>query len=124
MGQSPPFEKMNSEILITLIYDALYRLGFKAKHSGFFYLSYSVLLCVDAGTDQIPDERLHAEVARHYRTSPEIVDARIHAAILNVWKTDRDRMQVMMERRSERRPSDREILAYLYRYITGQHLKS
>lgn len=123
MGQGPLFEKMNSEVVITLIYDALYRLGFKAKHSGFFYLSYSVLLCVDAGTDQIPDERLHAEVARHYRTSPEIVGARIHAAILNVWKTDRDRMQVMMERRSGRRPSDREILAYLYRYITGQHLK-
>ena len=37
---------MESEALIVLIYDALYRLGFKANHTGFFYLTYAVLLCV------------------------------------------------------------------------------
>lgn len=114
---------MNSEALIPLIYDALYRLGFRANHSGFFYLSYSVLLCIHEGTDQIPAVRLHAEVARHYRTSPQTVSTRIHAAVAKVWKTDRIRMKDMMGDCLERCPSDREILAYLYRYITEQHLE-
>ena len=114
---------MNSEALITLIYDALYRMGFRANHSGFFYLSYSVLFCIQEGTDQIPDMQLHAEVARHYRTSPQTVSTRIHAAVMKVWKTDRIRMKGMMGDCLKRCPSDREILAYLYRYITEQDLE-
>ena len=114
---------MNSEALVTLIHDALYRLGFRANHSGFFYLSYSVLFCIHEGTDQIPAMRLHAEAARHYRTSPQTVNVQIHAAVVKVWQTDRARMKAMMGLCSERRPSNREILAYLYRYITGQDLE-
>ena len=114
---------MNSEALITLIYDALYRMGFRANHSGFFYLSYSVLFCIQEGTDQIPDMQLHAEVARHYRTSPQTVSTQIHAAVTKVWKTDRIRMKAIMGDCLKRCPSDREILAYLYRYITEQDLE-
>lgn len=114
---------MNSEALITLIYDALYRLGFKANHSGFFYLSYSVLFCIHEGTDQIPAMRLHTEVAQHYRTSPQTVNDQIHAVVAKVWKTDRIRMKAIMGDCLKRRPSNREILAYLYRYITGQDLE-
>ena len=114
---------MNSEALVTLIHDALYRLGFRANHSGFFYLSYSVLFCIHEGTDQIPAVRLHAEVARHYRTSPQTVSTQIHAAVTKVWKTDRIRMKAIMGDCLKRCPSDREILAYLYRYITEQHLE-
>ena len=114
---------MDSEALITLIYDALYSLGFRANHSGFFYLSYSVLFCIQEGTDQIPDMQLHAEVARHYRTSPQTVSTQIHAAVTKVWKTHRIRMKAIIGDCLERCPSDREILAYLYRYITEQHLE-
>ena len=114
---------MNSEALITLIYDALYRMGFRANHSGFFYLSYSVLFCIQEGTDQIPAMRLHDEVARHYRTSPQTVSTQIHAAVTKVWKTDRIRMKAIMGDCLKRCPSDREILAYLYRYITEQDLE-
>ena len=114
---------MNSEALITLIYDALYRLGFRANHSGFFYLSYSVLFCIHEGTDQIPAMRLHAEAARHYRTSPQTVNAQIHAVVAKVWKTDRIRMKAIMGDCLKRCPSDREILAYLYRYVTEQDLE-
>lgn len=114
---------MNSEQLITLIYDALYRMGFKANHTGFFYLSYSVFLCVQEGSGRFSAARLPVSVARHYRTSPETVNTQLHAAVIKVWKTDRDRMEAMMGHRLERRPSDTEILAYLYRYITGQTLE-
>lgn len=114
---------MNSEALITLIYDALYRLGFRANHSGFFYLSYSVLLCVSAGTDGIPTVCLHTEVAQHYRTSPQTVNDQIHAVVAKVWKTDRIRMKAIMGDCLKRCPSDREILAYLYRYVTEQDLE-
>lgn len=114
---------MNSEALITLIYDALYRLGFRANHSGFFYLSYTVFFCIHEGNDQIPAMRLHAEVARHYRTSPQTVNVQIHAAVVKVWKTNRIRMKAMMGDCLGRCPSDREILTYLYRYITEQGLK-
>ena len=114
---------MNSEALIPLIYDALYRLGFRANHSGFFYLSYSVFLCVRAGTDRILAVWLYTQVARHYRTSPQTVNDQIHAVVAKVWKTDRIRMEAMAGHRLERRPSDTEILAYLYRYITGRTLE-
>ena len=111
---------MESEALIVLIYDALYRLGFKANHTGFFYLSYAVLLCVHAGTDQISDVRLRTRVAWHYRATTQTVKDRVHAAVTKVWETDRARMEHGMGHRLERRPSDREILSYLYRYVTGQ----
>ena len=114
---------MNSEALITLIYDALYRMGFRANHSGFFYLSYSVFLCVRAGTDRILAVWLYTQVARHYRTSPQTVNDQIHAVVAKVWKTDRIRMKGMMGECLKRCPSDREILAYLYRYITEQDLE-
>ena len=114
---------MNSEQLITRIYDALYRMGFKANHTGFFYLSYSVFLCVWEGSGWFSAAQLPVRVARHYRTSLETVTTQIHAAVIKVWKTDRDRMEAMMGHRLERRPSDTEILAYLYRYITGQTLE-
>ena len=114
---------MNSEALVTLIHDALYRLGFRANHSGFFYLSYSVLFCIHEGTDQIPAMRLHAEAARHYRTSPQTVNDQIHAVVAKVWKTDRIRMKAIMGDCLKRCPSDIEILAYLYRYVTEQDLE-
>ena len=114
---------MNSEQLIIRIYDALYHMGFKANHTGFFYLSYSVLLCIQEGSGWFSAAQLSAKVARHYRTSPETVTARLHAAVVKVWNTDRDRMEAMVGHRLERRPSDTEILAYLYRYITGRSLE-
>ena len=114
---------MNSEQLIIRIYDALYRMGFKAKRTGFFYLSYSVLLCIEEGSDRFSASQLLVKVAKHYRTSPKTVSAMIHAAVIKVWTTDRDRMEAMAGYRLERRPSDTEILAYLYRYITGRTLE-
>ena len=114
---------MNSEQLIIRIYDALYHMGFKANHTGFFYLSYSVLLCIQEGSGWFSAAQLSARVARHYRTSPGTVTAQIHAAAIKVWNTDRDRMEAMVGHRLERRPSDTEILAYLYRYITGRSLE-
>ena len=113
---------MNSEQLITQIYDALYRMGFKANHTGFFYLSYSVFLCVQEGSGWFSAAQLPVRVARHYRTSPETVTARLHAAVTKVWNTDRYQMEAMMGHGLESRPSDTEILAYLYRYITGRTL--
>ena len=62
-------------------------------------------------------------VCRHYRTSPQTVSTRIHAAVMKVWKTDRIRIKAMMGDCLKRRPSDREIIAYLYRYITEQDLE-
>lgn len=115
--------EMNSEALIVLIYDALYRLGFRANHTGFFYLSYSVLLCVRADTDQIPAAQLRAEVAWHYGTTPQTVKDQIHAAVTKVWRTDRAQMEHAMRQRLERRPRDEEILTYLYGYITGQDME-
>ena len=101
----------------------LYRMGFKANHTGFFYLSYSVLLCIEEGSDRFSASQLPVKVAKHYRTSPETVSAMIHTAVIKVWTTDRDRMEAMVGHRLERRPSDTEILAYLYRYITGRTLE-
>ena len=114
---------MNSERLITQIYDALYRMGFRANHTGFFYLSYPVFLCVQEGSGWFSAAQLPVKVARHYRTSPETVTTQLHAAASKVWNTDRYRMEAMMGRCLKSRPSDTEILAYLYRYITGQTLE-
>lgn len=114
---------MNGEILITWIYDALYRMGFKANHSGFFYLSRSVFLCIYEGSNRIPAARLRAEVARHYQTTPQTVKKQIHAAVTKVWRTDPAQMEAMMGHPLESRPSDAEILAYLYGYITGRKLE-
>ena len=114
---------MNSEQLITRIYDALYRMGFRANHTGFFYLSYSVFLCVQEDSGLFSAARLSVRVARHYRTSPETVTTQLHAAVTKVWNTDLYRMEAVMGRCLKSRPSDAEILAYLYRYITGRTLE-
>ena len=74
--------KMKPEELITLIYDALYRLGFKGDCTGFFFLSYSAFLCATRPEDAPATPAwLYPIVAHYYHTDMQTVRAHIRTAI-------------------------------------------
>lgn len=110
---------MDDETLLTQIYDALYEIGFKANHSGFFYLSHAVFLCVRESDRWTSEMELWSAVAQHYHTTPQTVKTQLHAALTTAWRIHKVQMKNKIGDRLDRQPSDTKILAYLYRYITG-----
>lgn len=107
--------------LIVLIYDALYRIGFKADCTGFFFLSYSTYLCLyELKTCNVISERLHFRVAEHYNTTPDIVEQHIHSTILKVWSTNPWKLNQLGEHCSATYPSETEIIQYLYQSMENQ----
>ena len=106
------------ELSIALIYDALYRMGFKADRTGFFYLSYSVYLCLlspEAG--MFSREWLYPKVGRHYRTQLPNIRQQVDRQISRAWRNGKKKMEEIAERPLEKCPNDMEIIRYLYQFM-------
>ena len=110
------------ESSIVLIYDALYRMGFKANCTGFFYLSYSVYLCICRPGPVIIDTGwLYQKVSRHYGTPLATIQERVRTAVTTAWRTHRQQMEEIAGCPLKKQPRDTEVLAILYRYITDRY---
>lgn len=106
------------ELSIVLIYDALYRMGFKANSTGFFYLSYSVYLCILYPETRIfSREWLYSKVERHYRTQLQNIRQQVDREISRAWRNGKKKMEEIAERPLERCPNDVEIIRYLYQFL-------
>ena len=107
------------ELSIVLIYDALYRMGFKADSTGFFYLSYSVYLCILYPETRIfSREWLYPKVGRHYRTHLPNICRQVEEAIFRAWCGGKQNMEEIAGRPLKRCPNDMEIIRYLYQFVT------
>lgn len=106
------------EFSIVLIYDALCRMGFKADRTGFFYLSYSVYLCIlYPETSTFSREWLYPKVERHYRTQLQNVCQQVDREISRAWRNGKRKMEEIAEHPLERCPNDMEIIRYLYQFV-------
>ena len=112
---------MKPEELITLIYDALYRLGFKGDCTGFFFLSYSAFLCATRPADAPATPAwLYPIVAHYYHTDMQTVRAHIRTAITRAWRTRGDQIKAGMGPSQRRQPTEWEMIGFLQ----GQILQS
>lgn len=114
--------KQELKLSITLIYDALYRMGFKANSTGFFYLSYSVYLCVCYPDDKMfSREWLYQKVGLRYHTHLRDIHQQVETIIIRAWKKDNKKIAKMAGQELEKRPSDMEIIWYLYQFVMAQY---
>ena len=105
-------------ISIVLIYGALYRMGFKADCTGFFYLSYSVYLCLlYSGIRVFSREWLYPKVGWHYRTHTENICRQVDDAIFQAWSRGKREMEKIAGCPLEKCPNDMEIVGYLYQFV-------
>ena len=108
---------------ITLIYDALYRMGFKANCTGFFYLSYSLYLCFCCPEPKtLSTGWIYPKVSQHYQTRLQNIRPQIEAAISRAWQKDDKKIAEITGRSLEKCPSDIEIIWYLYEFIAAQYI--
>lgn len=105
-------------ISIVLIYDALYRMGFKAECTGFFYLSYSVYLCLlYPGIGAFAREWIYPKAGWHYHTNVENICRQVDDAIFQAWSNSRREMEEIAGCPLEKCPNDMEIVGYLHRFV-------
>lgn len=77
LEENPPLSK---------IYDILYRLGFSADYTGFFYTSYAVWLSVRQPERLLLVTKwLYPDVARHYGTNWLTVERNIRTVASVAW---------------------------------------
>lgn len=111
------------EFSIVLIYDALYRMGFKGDRSGFFYLSYTVYLCITrSASTSLTTDWLYQAVAGHYHTTTETVQQRIEKSIARAWRTHPRQVESIAGHPLERCPRDTEVIRYVYRYLMDKYV--
>ena len=105
-------------ISIVLIYDALYRMGFKADCTGIFYLSYSVYLSVlYPGIRAFSRAWVYPKVGWQYHTHEENICRQVDDAIFQAWSRGKREMEEIAGHPLEKCPNDMEIVWYLYQFV-------
>ena len=65
-------------MVLTEIYDLLYRLGITANYTGFFHMGYAVKLCCERPERLLMVTKwVYPEVAKHYQTNGRAVERNI-----------------------------------------------
>ncbi len=104
---------------LTQIYDLLYRLGVTANYTGFFHVSYAVLLA-----SQQPDRLLlvtkwlYPDVARHYNTTWKAVERNIRTVIAIVWRSRRALLCELAQGELPSKPRAAQFLCILTNSLT------
>ena len=71
------------------VYDLLYRLGVTANYTGFFHVSYAVILCIERQERLLLVTKwLYPEVARQYGTNWKAVERNIRTVSGVIWRSN------------------------------------
>lgn len=96
----------------------LYRIGLKAKHSSFFYVSYALFLTAQqSDSPHLSTEPIFSMVAKRYNTTPECVVEGVRRVIADVWKMHRELLLALSPQPLEHRPKPKEFIAILLPHI-------
>lgn len=99
---------------MTDINDLLYSLGLTANYTGFFHMSYAVLLCVEQPERLLLVTKwLYPEVAKLYKTNWKVVERNIRTAGDVIWRENQFLLEEMAHRKLERKPRNAQLLAIL-----------
>ena len=98
----------------TEIYDLLYRLGVTANYTGFFHMSYAVMLCAEQpGRLLLVTKWLYPEVAKQYRTNWKAVERNIRTVGDIIWRENRPLLEELARRPLEGKPRNAQLLAII-----------
>ncbi len=104
--------------MITKIHELLGRLGITANYTGFFYVSYAVLLAVeDIERLSLVTKRLYPEVASHYNTTALCVERNIRTVIHTAWAQNPQFMSQFTNGQETGKPTVSQFIAILTTYI-------
>ena len=74
-------------MVLTEIYDLLYRLGITANYTGFFHMGYAVKLCCERPERLLMVTKwVYPEVAKHYQTNGRAVERNIRTVGKVLWE--------------------------------------
>ena len=77
-------------MVLTEIYDLLYRLGITANYTGFFHMGYAVKLCCERPERLLMVTKwVYPEVAKHYQTNGRAVERNIRTVGKVLWEQNR-----------------------------------
>lgn len=101
-------------MILTDIYDLLYRLGVTGNYTGFFHTAYAVSLCAEQ-----PDRLLlvtkwlYPEVAKQYKTKWQSVERNIRTVGNIIWRENRPLLEELARRPLVQKPRNAQLLAIL-----------
>jgi len=105
---------MNTESMLSDVYDLLYRLGLTANYTGFFHTSYAVLLCVQTPEKLLlVTKNLYPEIAKRYHTNWRAVERNLRTASSIIWKSNRPLLESLARRPLSEKPRPAQLLAIL-----------
>ena len=105
---------MTDDVLLTLIYDRLYRLGLAASYAGFFHTARAVLLaCREPYRLTCVTKWLYPEVADHYGTTWHAVERSIRYSISILWEAHPNRLRDLSEDLLSGKPAPAKFIAML-----------
>ena len=81
-------------MVLTEIYDLLYRLGITANYTGFFHMGYAVKLCCERPERLLMVTKwVYPEVAKHYQTNGRAVERNIRTVGKVLWEQNRPALE-------------------------------
>ena len=96
------------------VYDLLYRLGVTANYTGFFHVSYAVILCIERQERLLLVTKwLYPEVARQYGTNWKAVERNIRTGISVIWEHNPVLLERLAGRSLPTKPRNAQFLAIL-----------
>ena len=102
------------EMVLTEIYDLLYRLGITANYTGFFHMGYAVKLCCERPERLLMVTKwVYPEVAKHYQTNGRAVERNIRTVGKVLWEQNRPALEQLAGRPLSDKPGNAQLLAML-----------
>ena len=101
-------------MVLTEIYDLLYRLGITANYTGFFHMGYAVKLCCERPERLLMVTKwVYPEVAKHYQTNGKAVERNIRTVGKVLWEQNRPAREQLAGRPLSDKPGNAQLLAML-----------
>ena len=114
-------ERWEVDPLLTEIHNALYELGVKAKIQGFFETSCAIFLVMQQPENEwFSIVEIYQKICILDHVAFDAIDPRIRKVIKRIWKRNREGLSRMAGRRLERRPTPREFIEIMRRFLASR----
>ena len=97
-------------MVLTEIYDLLYRRGITANYTGFFHMGYAVKLCCERPERLLMVTKwVYPEVAKHYQTNGRAVERNIRTVGKVLWEQNRPALERLAGRPLSDKPGNAAV---------------
>ena len=100
-------------MVLTEIYDLLYRLGITANYTGFFHMGYAVKLCCERPERLLMVTKWVYPIGERFGTTPARVERNIRTVGKVLWEQNRPALEQLAGRPLSDKPGNAQLLAML-----------